>query len=124
MNKVKTFEDLIVWQKAHRLVLEVYAITNGFPKSEVYGITSQMRRAATSVPANIAEGYTRFGNKEKIRFYNISQGSLQELKYFFLLCRDLNYITNFEELLRKLDEVAKLLQGLINSINKTLTTKY
>jgi len=76
----KTFEDLLVWQKSHEFVLEVYKITKQFPKEEVYGLTSQFRRAAVSISANIAEGYKRKSTKEKLRFYNISQASLEECR--------------------------------------------
>jgi four helix bundle protein len=74
----KTFKDLIVWQKAHRFVLAIYSITKNFPNSEVYCLTSQMRRAAISVPANIAEGFSKRGEHDKTRFLNVAQGSLEE----------------------------------------------
>ena len=74
----RTFQDLIVWQKAHRFVLEVYRLTDRFPKTEVYGLTSQFRRAAVSVPANIAEGFKKRGQADKARFMNTGQGSLEE----------------------------------------------
>lgn len=70
----QSFEDLIVWQRAHSFVLEVYRLTDGFPKHELYGLTSQLRRAAVSIPANIAEGFRKQGNADKARFYNIAQG--------------------------------------------------
>ena len=87
----KSYENLSVWQKAHSLVLEIYIITKNFPKEELYGLTSQLRRAAISVPANIAEGFGRFSVAEKIRFYNISQGSLNEVKYYLLLAKELKF---------------------------------
>jgi four helix bundle protein len=87
----KTFEDLIVWQKAHQLVLEVYKLTAKFPREELFGLTSQMRRAAVSVPANIAEGFKRRGQSDKARVLNIAEGSLEELRYFFILSADLGY---------------------------------
>ena len=87
MEKTKSFEDLLVWQKGHSFVLEVYKLTKQFPKEEIYGLTSQFRRAAVSITANIAEGYKRLSNKEKLRFYNISQVSLEECRYFLILSK-------------------------------------
>lgn len=90
----KTFKDLIVWQKAHELVLEIYDYTKGFPKSELYGLTSQFRRAAVSVAANIAEGFKKRGKRDKARFMNISQGSLEECRYYIILAQDLGMANN------------------------------
>jgi len=92
MGRIVNFEDLQVWQKSHKLVLKVYEITKGFPEVEKYGLSSQMRRAAISIPANIAEGFKKRGKRDKINFYNISQGSLNELKYYMILANDLGYI--------------------------------
>jgi four helix bundle protein len=89
MGKLLHFGQLEVWQEAHKLVLDVYQLTQGFPGDERFGLTTQMRRAAVSVPANIAEGFKRGGIQEKVRFYNISEGSLEELKYFLILSKDL-----------------------------------
>src|SRR4051812_44398977 len=88
----QSFRDLIVWQKSHALVLEVYRLTRRLPKEELFGLVSQMRRAAVSVPANIAEGFKRRGKPDKARHMNIAQGSLEELQYFFILCADLSYL--------------------------------
>lgn len=88
----QSFKDLIVWQKSHALVLEVYKLTRRLPKEELFGLVSQMRRAAVSVPANIAEGFKRRGKSDKARQMNIAQGSLEELQYFFILCADLSYL--------------------------------
>ncbi|HLL90775.1 MAG TPA: four helix bundle protein [Tepidisphaeraceae bacterium] len=74
-----------MWQKAHQLVLDVYAMTRRFPREEMFGLSSQMRRAAISVPANIAEGFKKSGKPDKLRFYNIAQGSLEEVRYYLLL---------------------------------------
>jgi four helix bundle protein len=79
----RKFQDLVVWQKAHRFVLAVYQLTSAFPKSEVYGLVSQLRRAAVSIPANIAEGFKKTGKADKTRFLNIAQGSLEESRYYF-----------------------------------------
>ena len=89
MGRILHFRQLEAWQEAHALVLMVYQATQAFPADERFGLVSQMRRAAASVPANIAEGFKRRGIQDKIRFYNISEGSLEELKYFFILPRTL-----------------------------------
>jgi four helix bundle protein len=91
MEPSKSFTELIVWQKAHQFVLKTYLLTQSFPKEEIYGLSHQFRRAALSIAANIAEGYSRRGDSDKCRFLNISQSSLQECKYFLILSRDLNY---------------------------------
>jgi len=121
MIKTNTFQDLIVWQKAHLFVLSTYKVTKTFPKEETYGLTSQFRRAATSIAANIAEGYKKKGTKDKLLFFNIAQGSLEECRYYIILCNDLNYINNSEELNKLIIEVSKLLnaycQTILNSFN-------
>ncbi len=86
-----SFQELEVWREAHNLVLNIYKITAEFPKSELFGLVSQMRRAAVSVPANIAEGFKRTGHLDKLRFYNIAEASLEELKYYIILSSDLGY---------------------------------
>jgi four helix bundle protein len=108
------FEDLIVWQKSHQLTPLVYRLTGSFPKTELYGLTSQMRRAAVSVPANIAEGFKRRRNPDKARCMNIAQGSLGEVRYYFLLARDLGYVKDVER--PRIDEVARLLTAYIGSV--------
>ena len=85
---VEKFADLMVWQEAHKFVLMVYGITQNYPNEEKYGLVSQMRRAAVSIPANIAEGFKRHGIRDKIRFYNIAEASLEEEKYFLILSKD------------------------------------
>ena len=115
-KSAQSFKDLVVWQKAHALVLEVYKYSANFPKSEMYGLTSQLRRAAISVPANIAEGFKRKGQADKIRFYNIAQSSLEETRYFLILAQDLNYGTT-ESSQTSAEEVSKLLSGLIKSLS-------
>jgi len=115
MEKAKVFTDLIVWQKAHRFVLNVYKETKNFPKEEVFGLTSQFRRSSVSVAANIAEGFKKRGVADKARFYNIAQGSLEECRYYIILSRDLGYLqTNELELL--IEEVSKLLTSYTNSL--------
>jgi four helix bundle protein len=107
-NPARTFEDLIVWQKAHEFVLAVYEFTEVFPKSESYGLTSQLRRAAISIAANIAEGFKKSGKADKARFMNIGQGSIEECRYYLILARDLRYGQK-PELNSLLEEVSKLL---------------
>src|SRR5205823_2527456 len=87
----KTFRDLVVWQKAHQFVLGAYIYSGAFPRSETYGLVSQLRRAAVSIPANIAEGFRRKGNPDKVRMLNIAQGSIEECRYYLILAEDLNY---------------------------------
>jgi len=87
----RTFEDLEVWRYGHALVLEVYRMTASFPKSETYGLAVQARRAAVSIPANIAEGFRKRGRPDKVRFMNIAQGSIEESRYYLILARDLGY---------------------------------
>ena len=104
----RTFQDLLVWQKAHAFVLEAYKITAAFPKSETYGLALQMRRAAVSIPANIAEGFRRRGKADKARFLNIAEGSVEECRYFLILTKDLGY-GDTQALSTALKEVSKLL---------------
>lgn len=111
----KTFKDLVVWQKAHQFVLLVYQTSSQFPKSETYGLTSQFRRAAISVPANIAEGFKKKGLADKARFMNIAQGSLEECRYYLILANDLKY-SETSELMVQLEQVSKLLTSYANSI--------
>ena len=103
----RSFEDLIVWQRSHELVLLVYRITAQFPKFELFALASQMRRAAISVPANIAEGFKRRRNPDKARVMNIAQGSLEEVRYYFILAHDLGYLKNVER--ARIDEIGRLL---------------
>ena len=111
----KSFQDLIVWQKAHAFVLEVYRITQSYPKTEMYGLVSQFRRAAVSIPANIAEGFRKASSADKARFLNIAEGSLEECRYYLILSNDLHYINN-HNLWELSDEVGKLLNGYRSAI--------
>jgi four helix bundle protein len=115
LKPAKTFEDLIVWQKAHEFVLAVYVFTKAFPKSEMYGLTSQLRRAAVSIAANIAEGFKKSGKSDKARFFNISQGSIEECRYYMILARDLGYGQKLD-LNSLLEEVSKLLTSYRSAI--------
>lgn len=116
----RSFQELTVWRKAHSLVLAIYRTTAAFPNDERYGLTSQMRRAAVSVPANIAEGYRKLGRGDKIRYLNISQGSLEEVRYYLILTNDLGYATT-DALADQLDEVARLLAAYIYSLRRPPT---
>jgi len=106
---------LIVWQRAREFVLSVYRYTRRFPKEELYGLTSQFRRAAVSIPANIAEGYKKRGKSDKARFLNISQGSVEECRYYLILAKDLDYGDNRTDMSR-LEEVSKLLERYCGAI--------
>ena len=116
-EKAQKFTDLIVWQRAHKFVLSVYRLTSGFPREEVYGLTSQLRRAAVSIAANIAEGFKKTGAADKIRFLNISQGSLEECRYYLILANDLGYGST-GKLQEQVDEVAKLLAAYSNAVKR------
>lgn len=107
---MEAFENLEIWKKAHQFVLDVYKLSSQFPKEETYGLTSQFRRAAVSIPANIAEGYPKFSKKDKARFYEIAKASLSECSYFIILSNDLNYADT------------KQLKIQSTEINKMLTT--
>ena len=115
MPSAKTYKDLVVWQKAHQWVLSVYQYTGRFPKHELYGLTSQFRRAAVSVPANIAEGFRRRGRADKARFMNIAQASLAESQYYQILAQDLGY-GDVDELSSQLEEISKLLDAYTKAI--------
>ena len=104
----RSYEELIVWQRAHAFVLEIYRSTEGFPKHELFGLTSQLRRAAVSIPANIAEGFRKESDADKARFYNIAQGSADECRYYLVLAKDLNYPIS-EAAHSLLDETSRLL---------------
>jgi four helix bundle protein len=115
------FESVIAWQKAHRFVILVYKITRHFPDDERFGLTSQFRRAAVSIEANIAEGYKKIGKSDKLRFFNISQGSIEECRDYILLSRDLEFVTEeqYSNLYIALEEASKFLmlycEGIINN---------
>lgn len=111
----KNFQDLIVWQKAHQLVLAVYRQSEAFPDHERFGLTSQLRRAAVSIPANIAEGFKKKTRPDKAKFLNIAQGSLEEVRYYLILAKDLGYGVT-AEIKNQLEEVSKLLGAYLSSI--------
>ena len=113
-----SFENILAWQKAHDFVLTVYAITRNFPEDEKFGLTSQFRRAAVSIEANIAEGYKKLSKADKLRFLNISQGSLEECRDYIILSRDLSYANQeqFMLLCEKIEIASKLLNGYCKGI--------
>ena len=110
------FEGLAMWQKSHRVVLRVYKLTQGFPKTEGYGLAAQMRRAAVSVPANIAEGFKKRHRPDKARVMNIAQASNEELRYYFILARDLGYL-KADVRWNDIDEVARMLGAYVQTLH-------
>ncbi len=115
---MKDFRELKVWQKAHQLTLAVYEITATLPREELYGLTTQLRRSCSSIPANLAEGCGRNGDAEFARFCSISMGSASELEYHLLLARDLKLIkpNDYEELVQRTTEVRRMVAGLIQKL--------
>lgn len=111
----RSFQDLVVWQKAHQFVLGVYKVSEDFPRHELFGLTTQLRRAAVSIAANIAEGFRERTRQDKVRFMNIAQGSLEECRYYLILCHDLEY-TDTRGLNAQLEEVSRLLEGYSSAI--------
>ena len=113
--KSRTFEDLIVWRKAHEWVIAIYKLTGAFPREEQFGLTAQLRRAAVSVPANIVEGFKKRGKLDKNRFYNIAQSSIEESRYYLMLAQDLGY-GDTKLVLTKLEEVSRLLESYMKAV--------
>lgn len=114
-KRITAFTDLEVWQQGHKLVLLIYKLTNNFPKSETFALVDQLRRAVSSITANIAEGFGRQTFKEKLQFYYHSKGSLNEVKNFVLIAKDLGYLTqeDFNMAVEQLNRTDQLLQGFI-----------
>jgi len=112
----KIFTELIAWQKAHQFVLQVYAITRGFPDTERFGLVTQMRRAAVSIPANIAEGFIKEGKADRLRYLNIAQGSIEESRYYLILTQDLGY-ADCQPFHGLLEEVSKLVYAYKKSFS-------
>jgi four helix bundle protein len=115
---MQNYKDLKVWEKSHQLTLKVYQLTLSFPKEELYGLTSQLRRASSSIPANIAEGCGKNGQNEFAHFLNISLGSANETEYFLILAKDLRYLdqSNFEQLFDNINEIKAMLISLVNKV--------
>jgi four helix bundle protein len=112
--KTKPFKNLIVWQKSYKLVLEIYKITKEFPKTETYGLSQQMRKAAVSIPSNIAEGYGRKHKAEYTQFLSIAYGSLLEIETQYMLAIDLKYVSKYEIIENLLNEVGAMLYRMLN----------
>jgi four helix bundle protein len=119
-KEIKDFYDLDAWKKANDFTVEIYKLTKGFPKDELYGITSQLRRASSSIAANIAEGFSRYHFNDKIRFYYNARGSVSETQSFLFLSKDLGYleISVFQKLFEASKNIGMLINGLIRSIDK------
>jgi four helix bundle protein len=115
---VKDFRQLKVWQKSHELVLQLYRITASFPRSEAYSLTTQIRRAAVSIPSNIAEGCGRYGDAELARFCHIVSGSVSELEYQLLLARDLKYIRpdDYDKLMQQTIDIKRMLTVFVRKL--------
>lgn len=111
----RTFRDLHAWRKAHEFVLAIYGLTRDFPKQETYGLSNQMRRAAVSIAANIAEGFVKRGKPDKARFMNMAEGSLEESRYYLILTQDLGY-GETGMLMTSLEEVSRLLNSYTRAI--------
>ena len=118
IEKIRDFRQLEVWKKSHQLTLNIYKLTKNYPSEEKFGLTSQMRRSAFSVPANIAEGFTRQSKKEKKQFLVISQGSANELLYFLILSRALGYLDNIDEELQQLKSISMMLSVMIKKLSQ------
>ncbi len=123
---LKSYRDLMVWQKAMELTLEIYRFSSSFPRTVIYGLTSQLRRAGVSVPSNIAEGYGRGSRKEYVQFLCISQGSLKELETQLILAQRLNYGSKMasDSILELSDEVGRMLGSLIRSLKEKTATPF
>ena len=121
--KIKSYNDLDIWKRSIKLVEDIYRLTKSFPKEELYGLTSQMRRAAVSIPSNIAEGFTRFHNKEYKQFLYIALGSCSELSTQIIIASRLKYFDNnkIEQLLNEIDEICRMTMSLIKKINSNLS---
>ena len=117
---VEGYEQLQVWERSHALALQVYKLTRNFPKSELYGLTAQLRRAVTAIPTNIAEGSARASRREYLQFCYIARGSLAEARYLLRLAHDLDYLStsDFESTLEACDNIVRMLNGLMRFLGK------
>ena len=116
-EKAQSYRDLLIWKKSHELVIQIYHLTKSFPGEEMFGLTSQVRRSAVSIPANIAEGFGRIGKKDKLRFFNIAASSLNETDYYLLLSNEPGYIKD-TRLMDKVDEIGKMLKSYMRAIGE------
>lgn len=119
MERARSFEDVIIWQRAHEFVLDTYRLSENFPEHELFGLTSQLRRAAVSIPANFAEGFRKVGKPDKLRFYGIALSSLEECRYYLRLAKDLNYGDTSSMRLR-LEEISKMLTSYMAKIRQDI----
>ena len=124
-EKIKSFHDLQVWQEAHALVVLIYKVTKSFPKEELFGVTNQIRRASVSITSNLAEGFGRETIKDRIHFYIMSLGSLNEIQNQLLIAKDVNYLheKNWSELENRIIIVSKMLNGLIKKSRSYFVTR-
>jgi four helix bundle protein len=122
--QVRDFRELKVWEKGHKMTLTAYKLTSGFPKHELFGLTSQIRRCSSSIPANIAEGCGRMGNSEFHRFLQMACGSVNELEYHFLLARDLDYMSqsDYESAQKELVDLKRMLVALTRKVGSERKT--
>lgn len=116
-DKSQSFREVLVWQKAHAFTLAVYKVSEPFPKHELFALTSQLRRSASSIPANFVEGFRKRTKPDKLKFYNIAQGSADECLYHLILAQDLHY-ADTTLLQADLEQVSRLLQGYINGLER------
>ena len=123
-RKIQTFTDLIVWKEGHKLVIQIYQVTKNFPTEEIYGITSQIRRASVSVTSNIAEGFGKKSYKEKIQFYRTASASLFEVKNQLLISRDIGYLQEdaYNQLIDQADSAHKLLNRFMSTTKTFLNS--
>jgi four helix bundle protein len=121
-NKIREFTDIKAWQEGHRLVVDIYRLSKSFPREAIFGLTSQMQRAAVSITSNIAEGFGRHGYREKVQFYYMAHGSLTEIKNQIFIARDIGYLTNDDAgpLISQLVRTHCLLRGLISKTQELL----
>ncbi len=115
-EKLTDFRQLNVWQKAHKLVLDIYELTKKFPKEEKGELVSHIRKAATEVPVKIAEGFMQRNPRDKISSYKVTLQALEEVKYYLILSKDLNYFKDNEEIILATEEVGRMLTGLVRSV--------
>jgi four helix bundle protein len=118
-ERVSSFEQLKVWQEAHALVMRVFQTTPRLPAEQQEGLALAMERTAVEVPRGIAEGFKRRGSRNKAHYYNLAQSSLEALRYYFVLCRDLKYEIDYDELSRQADQTARMLDGLVRSMTRS-----
>ena len=118
-DRISSFEQMKVWQEAHALVLRIFEVTPRIPPEQQEGLAAMMERAAIDVPKSIAEGFKRRGSRNKAHYYNLSQASLESLRYMLILCRDLKYEIDYDDLAYRGDQVSRMLDGLVRSMTRT-----